>query len=184
MQMELASFFAQVADPRRAQGQRFALPALLWMTFLAIATGQRGPRKIAQFCRCNAAFFSSYFELRHGVPSYGAFRDLLQALDKAALAQAFNGWFGAQLQAGDWLAGDGQSLCSTVLDAQTASQSFASVVSLYCQRTGLTVAVQDYTDKKTGELSVVRDLLTNLQNRGLVVTLDALHAQKKQPPLS
>lgn len=182
--MELAAFFAQVADPRRAHGQRFPLPALLWMTFLAIATGQRGPRKMAQFCRSNADFFISYFALRHGVPSYGAFRDLLQGLDKQALAQAFGDGFCPQAQAGDWVAGDGQSLRSTVREAQGAGQSFASLVSLYCQRTGLTLAVQDYTDKKTGELSVLRDLLPALQNRGVVLTLDALHAQKKQPPPS
>ncbi len=182
--MELAEFFAQVRDPRRSQGQRFPLPALLWMTFLAIATGSKGPRKMAQFCRSNAVFFTAYFGLRHGIPSYGSFRDLLQALDKDALAQAFGRWFAPQARAGDWVAGDGQSLRSTVQDAQQASQSFASVVSLYCQRTGLTVAVQDYTDKKTGELSVVRELLAGLQDRGVVLTLDALHAQKKRPPPS
>lgn len=182
--MELAEFFHQVHDPRRAQGQRFPLPALLWMTFLAIASGYQGPRKMAQFARSNAAFFTAYFGLRHGLPSYGAFRDLLQGLDKAALAQAFGRWFTPQAQAGDWVAGDGQSLRSTVQAAQQASQSFVSVVSLYCQRTGLTLAVQDYTDKKTGELALIRDLLAGLQDRGVVVTLDALHAQKKQRPLS
>ena len=179
--MELAEFFNKVADPRRRQGQRFGLSAMLWMTFVAIATGSRGPRKMARFCRSNAAFFTAYFDLRHGVPSYGAFRDLLQALDHAALAQAFGRWFTPQVQAGDWVAGDGQSLCSTVLNAHETSQSFASLVRLYCQRTGLTLAVQAYTDKKTGELSVVRDLLVGLQDRGVVLTLDALHAQKKRP---
>ena len=139
--MELAEFFHQVQDPRRAQGQRFPLSALLWLTFLATASGYRGPRKIAQFGRSNAAFFTSYFGLRHGLPSYGAFRDLLQALDKAALAQAFGRWFTPQVQAGDWVAGDGQSLRSTVQGAQQADQSFVSVVSLYCQRTGLTLAL-------------------------------------------
>ncbi|WP_216679966.1 hypothetical protein [Hymenobacter siberiensis] len=51
-------------------------------------------------------------------------------------------------------------------------------MSLYCQRTGLTLALQDYTDQKTGEMSVIRDLLAGLQDRGVVLTLDALHAQK------
>jgi|GEM_PF-325300 len=176
--MDLAAFFAQVSDPRRRQGQRFPLPAFLWMTFLALASGRQGPRKMARFCRSNAAFLTTYFDLRHGLPSYGAFRDLLQALDKEALAQAFGRWFTPQVQARDWVAGDGQSLRSTVRDAHGASQSFASVVSLYCQRTGLTLAVQDYTDKKTGELAGLRDLLTGLQDRGVVRTLDALHAQK------
>lgn len=97
--MELAEFFNQVPDPRRPQGQRFPLPALLWMTFQAMAPGSVGPRKMAQFCRSNAPFFTAYFGLRHGVPSYGAFRDLLQALDKNALARAFGRWFGPQAQA-------------------------------------------------------------------------------------
>ncbi len=111
------------------------------MTFLAIATGSKGPRKMAQFCRSNAAFFTAYFGLRHGLPRYWPFRDLLQALDKDALAHAFGCWFAPQAQAGDWVAGDGQSLRSAVQGAHQASQSFASVVSLYCQRTGLTLAV-------------------------------------------
>ena len=182
--MELAEFFHQVRDPRRPQGQRFSLSALLWMTFLAIASGYTGPRKMARFGRRNAAFFTAYVGLRHGLPSYGAFRDLLQALDKDALAPAFGRWFTPQAQAGDWVAGDGQSLRSTVQGAQHSHQSFVSVVRLYGQRTGLTLSVQDYTDKKTGEMSVIRDLLAGLQDRGVVCTLDALHAQKKRLPPS
>ncbi len=34
-----------------------------------------------------------------------------------------------------------------------AGQSFVSMVSLFCQRTGLALALQDYTDKKTGEMA-------------------------------
>ncbi|AWM32778.1 hypothetical protein [Hymenobacter nivis] len=77
--------------------------------------------------------------------------------------------------AGDWVAGDGQSLRSTV---QAAGQTFISVVSPYAQRTGLTVALQDYTDKKTGELALLRTLLTDFQDWGPVLTLAALHVQK------
>ena len=182
--MGLAAFFTQVSDPRRLQGQRFPRPALLWMTLLAVAAGCQGPRKIARFCRSNAGFFESYFDLQPGGPSYGAFRGLRQALDKDALAQGFGRCFAPLARAGDWVAGGGQSLRPTVVAAQTAGQSFASVVRLYCQRPGLSVAVQDYTDKKTGALSVVRDLLAGLQNRGVVLTLAALHAQKKRPPPS
>lgn len=104
-----------------------------------------GYRKISQFGRSNAAFFTDYFALLHGVPSHVSVRKLLQALDKAALAQAFGQCFGPQAVAGDWVAGDGQSLRSTGQDAQQAGQAFVSVVSLYCQRTGLTLALQDYT---------------------------------------
>jgi hypothetical protein len=182
--MDLPAFFAQVPDPRRRQGQRYPLSALLWLIFLATASGYIGYRKISAFGRSNAAFFTDYFALAHGLPSHVSVRKLLQALDKQALAQAFGQCFNAQAVAGDWVAGDGQSLRSTVQQAQQSGQTFVSVVSLYAQRTGLTGALQDYTDKKTGELSVLRTLLTDFRNRGLVLTLDALHAPKKQPPPS
>lgn len=181
--MDLTNFFAQITDPRRAQGQRYPLSALLWLIFLATASGYIGYRKISAFGRSNAAFFIDYFALAHGLPSHVSVRKLLQALDKKALAQAFSQCFNAQAVAGDWVAGDGQSLRSTVQAAQEAGQTFVSVVSLYAQRTGLTVALQDYTDKKTGELALLRTLLTDFQDRGVVLTLDALHAQKKRPPL-
>ena len=179
--MDLPAFFAQITDPRRAQGQRYPLPALLWLVFLATASGAIGYRKISQFGRSNAAFFTDYFALAHGLPSHVSIGKLLQALDKKAIALAFGQCFNAQATAGDWLAGDGQSLRSTVQAAQEAGQTFVSVVSLYAQRTGLTVALQDYTDKKTGELALLRTLLADFQDRGVVLTLDALHAQKKQP---
>ena len=124
---ELAAFFAQVPDPRRLQGRRFPLPAFLWMTFLAVASGCQGPRKIAQLCRSNAGFLESDFDSHHGVPSYGAFRDLLQALDENALGPAFGRHFTPLAEAGDWVAGDGQRLRPTVAAAQARGQSFASV---------------------------------------------------------
>ena len=182
--MDLATFFNQVPDPRRAEGTRTPLPAFLWMVFLAVASGHGGYRGMGKFAKSNAAFFRTYFGLRHAVPSHVSFRSVLQSLDKVFLYQVFNQHFAASLQAGDWVAGDGQSLRSTVEEAQCAGQRFVSVVGLYCQRTGLAAAMQDYTDQKNGELVVLRELLPLLQDRGVVFTLDALHGQKKQPPPS
>ena len=179
--MDLTTFFNHVPDPRRAEGKRTALPAFLWMAFLAVASGYSGYRAMSKFARSNAAFFRDYFALRHAVPSHVSFRSLLQALDQQVLYCAFNEQFVVPLRADDWVAGDGQSLRSTVVEAHGAGQQFVSVVSLYCQRTGLTAAMQAYTDKKTGELSVLRQLLPLLQDRGVVFTLDALHGQKKRP---
>ena len=122
--------------------------------------------------------------MAHGLPSHGSLGKRLQALDKKAIARAFSPCFQAQITAGDGVAGDGQSWRSTVEAAQQAGQTVVSVVSLYAQRTGLTVALQDYTDKKTGELALLRTLRAAFQDRGVVLTLDALHAPKKQPPPS
>ena len=116
---------------------------------------------------------------------------LLQALAKQAMARAFSQCFQAQGTAGDGVAGDGvagdgQRVRSTVETAQQAGQTFVSGVSLSAQGTGLRVALQDYTDKKTGELALLRPLLADFhadfQDRGVGLPLDALQGPKKQPP--
>lgn len=178
--MDLTAFFHQVPDPRRSQGQRYPLPAFLWMVFAGIASGYVGYRQLGNFMRSNAAFFGAHFGLRHGVPSHVSVRKLLLALDKNALTQAFTAHFATDLQAGDWVAGDGQRLCSTGTDPHEPTQNFVSVVSLYCQRTGLTVALRDYATAKVGEREVLCALLPAIQARGVVLTLDALHSQKKR----
>lgn len=180
--MELNSFFSSLQDPRRKQGQRYPLEAMLWMIFISLASGYHGYRKIAKFCQSNSVFFAEYFGLRHGVPSHVSFRSLLMSLDKVGVGLQFNALIGASvaLKPDDWVCGDGQALRSTVIAASTSSQDFCSVVSLYCQSSGLTCAMQDYKQKKDHEGEVLRDLLDNIRAQGVNLTLDALHCQKKQ----
>ena len=182
--MDLAQFFAQIPDPRRGNSIRYPLPATLWMLFAAIASGCVGQRSMARFCKSNASFFQTFFQLKHGTPSHVSVSKLLARLDKAAVLRAFQACASPALQPGDWVAGDGQALRATVEQAQDAEQTYCALVSLYCQRTGLTRAVQDYTSHKAHEGEVVRLLVESLPERGLIVTLDALHCQKKQPPPS
>ncbi|WP_162549943.1 transposase family protein [Hymenobacter nivis] len=54
-----------------------------------------GYHKISQFGCSNAAFFTGYFALAHGLPSHVSVRKVLQALDKKALAHAFGQCFNA-----------------------------------------------------------------------------------------
>lgn len=59
-------------------------------------------------------------------------------------------------------------------------QDFCSIVSLYVQKTGLTYCIADFRNKKISEAEIVRSLLHSLQDKGVILTLDALHTQKEQ----
>lgn len=179
--MNLDSFFNSIDDFRRSQGQRYELPPLLWMIFLAIASGYNGYRPIATFAKANNDFFVSFFKLKRRVPSHVTFRKILTSLNSKDIIEKFNEWSKNQdLQPGDWLSGDGKSLKSTVVNSKDSQQDFASVVSLYCQKTGLSFQIQDYKNKKISEGQVLRDLLPSLKDKGVIISLDALHTQKKQ----
>lgn len=59
-------------------------------------------------------------------------------------------------------------------------QNFVSLVSVYSHQKGMVLAAQQFENKETSELKVVQTLLETLHLNGVVVTLDALHCQKKQ----
>lgn len=180
--MDISLFIKSIEDPRRAEGQRYPFEAMMWMIFLSIAGGYNSYRKISTFCKANKAFFVDYFQLSHGVPSHVSFFKLFRTLNSPETVQAFNAFMEnyLELEDGGWVAGDGQTLRSTVVSAHDSKQDYCSVVSLFCQKTGLTIALKDYTNKKDGEISVFLGLvLDNLRHKGVRFTVDALHCQKK-----
>ncbi|NEO44054.1 MAG: hypothetical protein F6K55_07915 [Moorea sp. SIO4A3] len=74
---------------------------------------------------------------------------------------------------------DGKSLKNTVSDYDKAQQNFMSLVSVFSQKRGKVVAVQEMVYKKVSEITVVRNLLESLDLKGYVFTIEALHCQKK-----
>ena len=77
------------------------------------------------------------------------------------------------------MAGHGwQSLKGTLIGDNEAYQNFVGVVSLYSQQQRLVLAQRGYENKKSSEIHVVWDLLEQLELKNVVVSLDALHAQK------
>jgi DDE_Tnp_1-associated len=177
--MTLNELFKSLPDARRGQGQRFALPDVLWMIFLGISCGYVGYRALSKFAKANQAYFTEIFSLKHGVPSHVTIRQILTDLDKEMVKQQFIEWCKQQdLSPLDWVSGDGKSLKSTLSNSTESSQDFCAIVSFYVQKTGLTYSITDFRNKKTSETEIVRNLLPSLKDKGVIITLDALHAQK------
>lgn len=83
------------------------------------------------------------------------------------------------MPSGEWLAIDGKSLKNTVSHHDQAEPNFISFVSLFSQERGVVVGIQEMENKKESEITVVRTLLESLNLKGYVLSLDALHCQKK-----
>lgn len=177
--MDLSTFFRSVPDPRRAQGRRYPLECMLWMSFLSIASGYTSYRQIGNFCAIRKDFFMNYFGIA-AVPSYVSFRTIFTILNNQVFLEKFKEQYLLSVESGDFIASDGQTLRATIANSQSSSQDFCSLVSFYCQQTGLTVAMASYLNQKDHEGEVFRNLLDNLRNKGVIFTLDALHTQKKQ----
>lgn len=79
----------------------------------------------------------------------------------------------------EWLATDGKSIKSTVVDYSNEYQAFISVVSIFSSKQGLVVGLQTMNNKKTSEIKTVQNLVSALDLNGVVFSFDALHCQKK-----
>jgi hypothetical protein len=181
-QMSLYEMFAQIPDPRRKEGLRVNLAQMFCMIVIANLCGHFGGRATARFAKLYRDTFVSALGLKHPPPSHVTFTDLLNRVPSKALIRAFNGWASnyVALQKGDSISGDGKGLASTVSNMHGKNQDFEAVVSLFSQQSGLVVAVEQYRNAKSGEQDVVRFLIEQLQQMGLTIHLDALHAQKKR----
>ena len=117
----LPEFFRQISDPRRAQGRRHPLPAVLAIATAAVLCGARGYKAIADWAnalspRARARFRCRYREGKYWVPSESILRDVLIRADPAELDQAFQRWNAQYGAVDESLAIDGKTLCNAIDD--------------------------------------------------------------------
>jgi len=178
----LLDLLADVSDPRRAQGKLYQLPHVLLFAILAIVTGANSYRGIVTFIDVYREELNSVFGLNwRRAPAHTAIRYILQRLDPISLETAFRN-HAALLQAACAQAG----LACLAIDGKTLRGSFdnfkdrlaAQILSVFATRTALVLAHLDI-DEKSNEIPAAQAMLAALGIAGTVVTLDALHCQKK-----
>jgi hypothetical protein len=70
-------------------------------------------------------------------------------------------------------------LRNTVTDHAGAQQNFVTMVSAFSHSRGQVLGIQVMENKHESEIVVMTNLLSLLDLPGAVITLDALHCQKK-----
>ena len=148
---------------------------------MAILSGHQGLKGFARFAKSNSAELAEALNLRHGVPSFGTIRSVLLFLDERLLAAAFMTWvrgYHASFS-DDSIALDGKLLRSTGEGLNTSKQSFVSVVSAFGHQSGLIYGMLSFANGKSGEAEVLRSLVKQLGLTDKILTMDAMHAQKK-----
>ena len=118
----LPEFFRPITDPRRAQGRRHPLPAVLAIATAAVLCGARGYEAIsdwaqAQSQRALARFRCRYRNGHYFAPSKSILRDVLMRVDPIELDEAFQQWNAHYGALDESLAIDGKTLCNAVDEA-------------------------------------------------------------------
>jgi DDE_Tnp_1-associated len=181
MQYNLLTFLSELKDPRRAQGVRHPLAVFVALVILAILSGHQGLHGFARFCKSNEQELRETFSLKHGVPCYATIRTLLKYIDLQALCQSFYAWMEGYFPKDSeiWISLDGKALCSTVKNSGDSLQNFVYMVSAFAHHTDLVHKIATFQSSKSSEAAVVREMIAQLGLSQGVISLDAIHCQKK-----
>ena len=169
-------------DTRRKQGQRYPIASYLEMIVLAGMSGSYGINSIGRFVKNNAEYSIKRYNLLHGVPSQTGIHNFLKALDYEELNKILIKWMEEYIEGDDdiWMSIDGKVLGSTVTDANNSKQDYKSIVSMFCSNKSIVVATKGYESKKDHDVRAAQELIEELEIKGITMTLDALHCQKKR----
>lgn len=174
----LSYYIQQIPDHRSRQGLRHPFHPFISMVILANLSGYYGLNEMTRFIKYNAEYFKKTFNLQV-VPGYTILRTFCVEVNFESVNQAFYNWASQYIKGKDWFSIDGKGIGSTSSDAFNAEQNFKSVVSMFGHKTGIVLLSSSFENKKKSEIVSVQELISQLEQKGMVLTLDALHCQKK-----
>ncbi len=152
---------------------------------MGMLAGYRGYRPLQRFTSEYSQPLSELLGIEfHGIPSFSTFRRTMLEIDLDALSDAFEMWMLQQpelLSLGTGaVAIDGKRIRQSI-DTEDGQSCLVGLVSLFSSQSGVSLKLQALTAQENHEIEVVRTLLKSLKLEGLIITMDALHAQKNTP---
>jgi predicted transposase YbfD/YdcC len=177
----LLTHLATIPETRQPRGLRYPLAPLLALAVFAKLAGYPTLRAIADWASLRAADLAPFFDLpRATMPHLTTWTRAFAALDTTALDAAVGAFFADLRPLGPHRPGDlvlsidGKTLRGTI---PAGAHRGVHLVAAYLPAAGFVLA-QVQVERKANELTAVPHLLAQLDLHGMVVTGDALFAQR------
>ena len=128
----LPELFRQIHDPRRPQGRRHPLPAVLAIATAAVLCGARGYKAISDWAqslsqKARARFRCRYRKGKYWVPSESILRDVLIRVDPVELDQAFQNWNAHYGAVDESLAIDGKTMRNAIDESDRQTHIMSAI---------------------------------------------------------
>jgi len=172
----LIDCFRDLPDPRIERTRHHRLIDVMVIGFCATLAGGEGFNDMEMFGTEKEAWFRSFLELPHGIPSHDTFNRVFQSLDPKSFCECFLRWTEGlrTTVSAEIVAIDGKALRRALDKGRTLPH----IVSAWAADNGLVLG-QAKVDEKSNEITAIPELLRALELTGCIVTTDAMGCQKK-----
>ena len=181
----LLEYLKKIPDHRRAQGQRYKLPDVLFVSILAVLSGADSYRDIVRFVKGNLKKLKNILGLTwKNAPSKSRLSEIFCGLDKVMLEEIFRNYSQDLSENRQDISNDVQNFA---IDGKALRGSFdhlkgndmLHLLSVFCTTNQLILAHVEIPEK-TNEIPTAQALIKELGlPEGSIYTLDAMHCQKK-----
>lgn len=174
---ELAGFFdyfQDLPDPRIERRKLHPVPEILLLTLCGMICGCEGWEDLEEFGEAKLPLLQKYLPYEHGIPSDDTLRRFFRMLDPVAFEERFVAWVRSFQQEMSQIAIDGKTVRHSF---DTASlKDPIHIVSAFATETRLVLA-QTQVDPTSNEITSIPSLLSLLDLRGALVSIDAMGCQ-------
>lgn len=181
----LLDYLRRISDHRRAQGQRYKLADVLFISILSILSGADSYRDIARFAKGHLKKLNEIFGFSwKRAPSKSRIREIFCEIDRTELEKIFRAYAKdlsdkkISLIKKNGFAIDGKSLRGSF--DHLKENDMIHLLSVFCTNNQLIFAHVEIPEK-TNEIPTAQILIKEMGlPEGSVYTLDAMHCQKKR----
>jgi predicted transposase YbfD/YdcC len=179
---EVVRHFKELEDPRSPVNRLHPLESVIVIAIMAVLAGANGPTAIAMWAKIKTEVLLKLLDLPHGIPRKDVFRRVLATLKPDAFQACFTMWLTALRTAA--AEATGVERPTLAIDGKTLRRSHdrsrglgaLHSVSVWASEFGLTLA-QVATAEKSNEITAIPILLSLVDIKGAIVTIDAMGTQ-------
>lgn len=175
MPQALLDHFSSLSDPRQSWKVLYPLPEILLVILCATMSGADDFVEIEQWGKTKIDFLRRFFPFPHGIPSHDTLNDVMNALPREVFSDCFVSWVSSLRDFdSDIVSIDGKT--SRRAHNRDKGQNPLHMVSAWASRQRLVIG-QVACKEKSNEITAIPQLLSQLELKGALVTIDAMGCQ-------
>jgi hypothetical protein len=177
---QLLDKFRELPDYRKCKQLKFNIGETMFISLLAILSGANGYMDMELWIKAKKRELQKFLGHPFIAPADNTIRNVFLNIDVDALDKLFEDWShivaDKTISTLNIVASDGKTMRGS--NNKIRNEKARHIVSLFLAEEKLTLA-QTQVDDKSNEILALLELLNSLKLENCVITVDAMHTQKK-----